>query len=392
MYKKYFIVILFLIFIKTLSYDIDFNIEKYPLDTFLNEPVTVLKPIYDYNEITFLHPELLSFFSKHYQKDFSYSFFSSTDFKDTFKLDFKYNKIFNLKDQNIQFNNSSQITRGDLIFSTFLVKSEFQNDLFNFYLNYKSNIYPTILSVKNLSSFNITYKKRTFIKTNYQNLSDLKESYLGFGFLSKYGDFGIFYSKIVLPSYSLRNELKNVKFNLIVDALYIEKDTFGIFSKNRKNIYNLFPQKVYNFYLDLLYNNFFLKLSTGKILDSIDFYSDFIKEKNFYDIELTFKKEGKNFKYNFKINYLENLSNYNSFFIGLFSQNNYQKIYFINEINYYLKTNSFIYNFALSFNEGSNYLTFGIKNLFSDEDLIYSTFSKRSYFFQISFSNLCFLD
>jgi len=162
-----------------------------------------------------------------------------------------------------------------------LVKSEFQNDLFNFYLNYKSNIYPTILSVKNLSSFNITYKKRTFIKTNYQNLSDLKESYLGFGFLSKYGDFGIFYSKIVLPSYSLRNELKNVKFNLLVDALYIEKDTFGIFSKNRKNIYNLFPQKVYNFYLDLLYNNFFLKLSTGKILDSIDFYSDFIKEKNF---------------------------------------------------------------------------------------------------------------
>lgn len=391
MYKKYFIVVLFLIFLKVFSYDIEFDIEKYLLDTLLPEPVNVLKPIYDYNEITFLFPKLISFFSKHYEKDLSYTFFPSTDFKDTFKLDVKYKNNFYIKNKSIKFFNLSQITTKNIISSSFIFKSDLKNDRFNFFLNFKFNIYPTVLSVKNLSNFKITYKHRIFAKTNYQDLNDLKRSYLGLGILSNYGDLGIFYSKIFLPSYNLNKEFYKVKLNFLIDGICLEKDTFGVFSRNRKNIYNIFPYKVYNFYFDLLFKNLFFKLSIGKNLDSIDFYSDLIRSKKFWDITLSFKKEGKHYKYLFRTNYIENLSNYNTFSFGFFSQNNYKKFYFTNDFNYYIKAKSLIYNLALSFNEENNYLTFGIKNLFSNEDLIYSTFSRRSYFFQLSFSNLNFL-
>ncbi|MEO0234480.1 MAG: hypothetical protein ABIN11_05260 [candidate division WOR-3 bacterium] len=391
MYKRNLIVIILVHCLKLFPIDTEFNLERYFVDTILPKPVDMLYPVYNYNEISFCFPKLIYFFSKHYENSFSYSLSSFTDFKDSLKFDFKYNGNIFFRNQNISFENNTQINNKNIILSKFLYRTNFQYNDFYVLITPQFYAYPTVFFFKNLSSVELIYKRKIFLKSNYQNFTDLKTGYLGAGILSRYGNLGIFYSTLILPSYCFDKKIKNlhIKFNL--DANMNEKDTLGILSKKRKDIHSIVPQRKYFFDLGLNFQNIALNFLAVKILEQLKSYEEFKKSPIFYDFVFSVKNEGRNFRYNFKIgNYYDNFTSKN-FFISLFYLNKFGKVYLTNELKYYIYK-SIIYDISISFNEENSYLTFGIKNLFSTYDLIYSYFTDRTYFFLLSFSNIQFFD
>lgn len=391
MYKKNLIVIFLLYCIKIFAIDTDFHVEKYFVDTILPEPREILYPVYNYNEISFCSPKLLYFFSKHYEKKYLYSIMGLIDFKDSLKLDFNYNKKIYIHKQEFLFDNKTEITNKKIILSKFLYQTDLQSKDFFVLLKPKFYFYPTLLFLRNLSTVELVYKGKFFVRSNYQQFTDLKKSYLGAGFLSVYGNFGIFYSTFFLPSYSFYKKFKNIHININLDAFLNEKDTLGILSEKRTEIYSIFPQRKYFFDLNLNTINLNFHFLAIKNLDELKSYEELKQSPIFYDFGFYLKNEGRNFRYRFKFgNYNNNFSSKN-FYCSIFSLNKIRTFYLTNELKYFFYR-TLIYDLSVSFNEENSYLTVGIKNLFSKNDPIYSCFSNRTYFFLLSFSDLQFFD
>ncbi|MEO0288917.1 MAG: hypothetical protein ABIN00_04710 [candidate division WOR-3 bacterium] len=391
MYKRNLIIVILVYCLKIFSIDTEFNLERYFVDTILPDPVNILHPVYNYNEISFCFPKLIYFFSKHYENSFSYSLVGFTDFKDSIKFDLKYNGNIFFKNHKILFENNTQMINKKMIFSKFLYQTDFQFNDFYFQINPQFYVYPTVIFLRNLSNVKLIYQGKIFFKSNYQNFTDLKKGYFGAGVLSGYGDLGIFYSTLLLPSYRLDKKVNNLRISINIDAIINEKDTLGILSKKRKDIYSVFPQRKYFFDLSLNFPNIAFNFFAVKILDQLNSYDDLKKSPIFYDFVFYVKNEGRNFRYSFKAgNYYDNFTSKN-FYFSLFWLNKIGRVYLSNEMKY-LVYKSFIYDIAVSFNEENSYLTFGVKNLFSTNDPIYSYFTDRTYFFLLSFSNIQFFD
>lgn len=390
--KKNLIIIFLLSCLQIFAIDTEFYLEKYLSDTFLPEPTKILAPVYDYNELSFCYPQLIYFFSKHFEKNFSYSFLSLTDFKDSIKLDLKFSTNFQLNRQKILFENNTQITNKKIILSKLLFQKNFSSINYYLQLNPRFYVYPTLLSIKNLSNFSFIYNGKFFIKSNYQNFTDFRKSYIGYGIISDYGNFGVFYSTLFFPFYSLNKNLKNFHINLALDAIYNERDTLGILSKNRTKIYSIFPLTKYVLDLNLQFSNIQLNISAIKVLENLKTYNDLKMSQTFYDFGFYVKNETKNTRYSFSIKNFDKYFHFENFYVSFFSLNKIKTYYLENEIKYIFYNKSVIYNLSLSFDDDNCYFTFGIKNLLSKNDPVYSFFSKRTYFFLFSFSNLQFLD
>jgi hypothetical protein len=306
-------------------------------------------------------------------------------------LDFRYKKKLEFKSQKILFENNTQITNKKIIFSNFLYQTNFQFNDLSIFIQPQFYLYPTVIFFKNNSRIELVYKRKIFLKSNYQNFTDLNTSYFGAGILTGYGNFGLFYSTLFLPSYLLEKNIKNIKIRFSIDALMNEKDTLGIFSEKRKNIYSIFPQRNYFLDFNLKFSNIAFNFLAIKILDGQNSYDELKKSPVFYDINFYIKNEGKNFRYSFKMgNYYNNFTSKN-FYFSLFSLNKIGQVYFINELEYFTYR-TLIYDLSIGFNEENSYLTFGVKNLFSKNDPVYSYFSSRTYFFLLSFSKIQFFD
>lgn len=391
MYKKSFNIILFcfFLFIKLYPYDFDFDPNRYLNDSILPDPFTILKPVYDLNEITVQNNNFFSFYSKHYETDLIYDFFIYANLKDSLKFSLNYKNNFKLKGYPSYLALKTDVTNKNLLQQ--LITLNLQNSFNHFKLKIEPSIfiYPAILTLTNNSNFMIIFKEKYLFNSFYQNIFSYQKNHLGFSFLNEKIDVGLFYYKIVLPSFQYKDSLSLFTYRFLLDFFRTPKDTFGIFSRSRNDIQSMMPVNYYNFLMEIKNKNYKFYISLNKDIDSIKNYTQ-IFEKNFYfDFAALFFLEKKNFKYSFSFNLFKTDSI--KTYYKIFTQNRFKNFILINDLQYFPSTRSIIYSPSFALNEGDIFITLGVGNMFSQKNLFYSNYDTLTLFYRITFTGISFL-
>jgi len=391
MYKKNFKIILFFffLFIRLYPYDFDFDPNNYLKDSILPDPFTILKPIYDLNEITIQKNNFFSFYSKHYETDLIYDFFIYANLKDSFKFSLNYTNNFKLKDYLSYLVLKTDVTNKNLLQQ--LITLNLQNSFNPFKLKIEPSIfiYPTVLTLMNNSNFAIIFKEKYLFNSLYQNILSYQKNHLGFSFLNEKINFGFFYYKFILPSFQYKDSLTLFTYRFLLDFFRTQKDTFGIFSRSRNDIKSIMPVNYYKFLMEIKNKNYQFYISLYKDIDSVKNYTEIFAKDFFIDFAALLFLEKKNFKYSFSFNLFktDSIKTYYKFF----TQNRFKNFILINDFQYFPATRSIIYSPSFTLNEGDIFITLGVENMFSQKNLFYTNYDTLTLFYRITFTGISFL-